>query len=218
MDGDIFATMRIGFRVGDQSIQRHALQMAESNPNKDCLLAFGLLGDCTSVSLLISHLAEKKLADIASLSLNLITGANLIEEIFIPESIDEEDFFDEEIEKIKNGESLYPPGEEPGETVERISHNSEQWKSWWSKNKLKFRQDLRYRVGKPYSPGSLIDTLDSFYLSDMTRKLVYEELVIRYNADIPFETDTLVAKQILVIDKYRKWDNNTRQRYKPGLW
>jgi len=37
------------------------------------------------------------------------------------------------------------------------------------------------------------------------RQLAYEELVIRYGIDFPFETDMFVAQQKQALEKYTEW-------------
>ncbi|MCP4695346.1 MAG: hypothetical protein GY862_00650, partial [Gammaproteobacteria bacterium] len=83
----------------------------------DCLVALGLLGDISAADTLLNYLDNTELAESAALALNLITGAELYEEVFIPEEIDEDELFEEERAKLKKGENLYPPGEEPGTVI-----------------------------------------------------------------------------------------------------
>jgi HEAT repeat protein len=95
----------------------------------DCLMALGLLGDISVVDALLEQLTNTELAEPASRALNLITGAELYEEVFIPEKIDEDTLFEEELKKLKRGEPLYLPGEEPGATITRLSQKPEDWQN-----------------------------------------------------------------------------------------
>ena len=186
--------------------------------NSDCLVALGLLGDISSIDLLLQHLSNTDLVEAASQALWLITEADLFEETFIPEEIDEDELFEEELEKLKKGEPLYPPGEEPGITITRISQNSEDWQQWWAANKSRFKPRLRYRNGKLYSPSCLLETLQSEKSPRQIRQLAYEEMVIRYNVDFPFETDMFVAQHRKALAKYTEWIKANENKFKPGKW
>jgi hypothetical protein len=50
------------------------------------------------------------------------------------------------------------------------------------------------------------------------RQLAYEELVIRYGIDVPFETDMLVLQQQLALAKYSEWMKVNGSRFKEGGW
>ncbi len=181
--------------TGDISYIPAILEIAsQKNPSPDSLTAIGLLGDISAIPFL-NHLLNEESAKTASLALNLITGAELYEEVFIPEAIDKDLLFDDEIEKLEKGEPLYPPGKEPGTTITRISQNQEEWNIWWQENKSNFNSATRYRNGKPYSSACLIENLESSKTPSRIRRIAYEDLVIHYNIDFPFETDMFVSEQ-----------------------
>jgi len=184
----------------------------------DCLIALGLLGDISAVDTLLSNLGNTDLAESAAIAFNLITGAGIYEEVFIPEEIDEDELFEEELEKLKRGESLYPPGEEPGITITRISQKPENWQKWWAENKSHFNPAIRYRNGKPYSPACLLENLESEKSPRIIRQMAYEEFVIRYGIDFPFETDMLVSQQKQAIEKYADWIKTNGSRFREGEW
>jgi uncharacterized protein (TIGR02270 family) len=179
--------------------------IASRGPSQDSLLALGLLGEISVVDSLLSHIPKAEAAESAAMALNLITGAELYEEVFIPEKIDEDELFEEEVEKLKRGEPLYPPGKEPGITITRLSQKPEEWTKWWSENKSRFRPNVRYRNGKPYSPACLLENLESEKSRRIVRDLAYEELVIRYGLEYPFETDMTVVQQRAALSKYATW-------------
>jgi len=187
-------------------------------PGADGLIALGLLGDISAVDILLTQLANTKLTEGAAHALNLITGAELYEEVFIPEAIDEDELFDEELEKLKRGEPLYPPGQEPGVKLTRLSQKPEDWQKWWAQNKSLFNSQIRYRNGKPYSPTCLLENLDSEKSPRQIRQLAYEELVIRYGVDFPFETDMFVAQQKQALAKYAEWIKTNGSRFREGRW
>lgn len=204
---------------GSRSIVSFLLKKAsDDTASADCLTALGLQGDVSAIGTLICRLTHEKLAGTAATALNLITGAELYEEVFITEKIDEDELFNEEIEKLKRGESLYPPGEEPGITITRISQEPEAWHKWWEEHKLRFNPGVRYRNGKPYSPACLLESLESEKCPRKVRQLSYEELVIRYGIDFSFKTDMFVVEQKQTIARYVEWIKSNGSRFREGKW
>jgi len=185
---------------------------------EESLLALGIAGNIAAVPFLLSLFADPKRAPSAALALNLITAAGLYEEVFIPEPIDEDELFEDELEKYKKGEPLYPPGEEPGFTLSCMSLKHDEWQAWWDQNKAQFDSRLRYRNGKPFSPSCLLENLESEKSPPLIRQLSYEELVIRYSADFPFETEMFVSRQKEALAKYHEWINLNESRFQPGVW
>ena len=185
--------------------------------HKDYILAAGLIGNTSIILNLIESLSIDALSENVSLALNLITGAELYENHFIPEEINEDMLFEDELEKYYKGE-LYAPGEEPGETITRLSQNTETWQNWWNDNNQNFDPDIRYRNGKPYSPECLIENLKSEKSPDIIRKLAHEELVIRYSIEFPFETEMLVKDQIVAIEQYENWLEANPDKFAKGKW
>ncbi len=189
----------------------------EFNNNKETLLSMGLIGNVSEIPFLITMLLNEDFGENAALALNLITGAESYEEHFVPEEIDEDTLFEDELEKYRKGE-LYAPGEEPGETITRLSRNQAEWEQWWDEHKTSFDPELRYRSGKPYSPQCLIENLKMEKSPDVIRKLAYEELVVRYNVNVPFETEMTVKYQIDAIDKMEQKVNAVAGQFKDGTW
>src|SRR5262249_4094259 len=155
----------------------------------DCLIALGLLGDASAIATLLAYLTTH-VAESASMALQLITGAQLYEEVFVPDEIDEDELFEDEQERFKQGQlPTRPDGQRFGTTITRLSQNPEDWQKWWTDNKGRFDPRIRYRNGQPYSPACLLENLEAERSRHMIRQLAYEELVIRYGVDFPFETD-----------------------------
>jgi len=205
---------------GNRSAVKVLLEQTRAgNAEGDCLMALGLLGDVSAVDTLVAHLTNEDLAKAAATALNLITGAELYEEVFIPEEIDEDELFEEELEKFKQGEvPTRPDGEPFGTTITRLSQKPEDWQGWWTENKSGFNPGIRYRNGKPYSPACLLENLESEKSPHKVRQLACEELVIRYGIDFPFETDMLVSQQKQAIAKYADWIKANGSRFQPGEW
>jgi uncharacterized protein (TIGR02270 family) len=170
----------------------------------ESLLALGLLGDSSSVDILISHLNGGTCSEAASLALHLITGADLYEDVFIPDPIDEDTLFADEREKLKRGEPLYEPGKEPGETVNCLSQDSVAWQNWWMTYKPGFEPHIKYRHGKPPGPSGILEILESEKNPAFLRQLAYEEFVIRYELDFRFDITLPVSEQRKIISNIKK--------------
>jgi uncharacterized protein (TIGR02270 family) len=181
--------------------------------------ALGLLGDVAAVEPLIGCLESEELVEAAATALYAITGAALFEEVFVPEEIDEDTLFPEEIEKLKKGESIVPEGfPDPGENIVRLSQNPEEWRQWWGEHGARFKPATRYRLGKPYSPVSLVEALASVHSPHLLRTWTAEELRIRYGADFGLETDQLVVEQQKRIAKAEGWAAQQAGSFEEGGW
>ena len=185
----------------------------------NCLLGLGLLGDISAVETLLVRLADPESAESSALALNLITGANIFEQVFIPEEIDEDELFPEELEKFKQGQvPTRLDGKPFGDIVTRLSQKSEDWHDWWSKNRSRFNPDIRYRGGRPFSPSCLLENMEHGKTQFRIRQLAYEELVIRYGQDFPFEADLTVSRQKQVLANISQWVKSNDTRFKEGVW
>lgn len=194
-------------------------QVSRNKPTLDDLLALGLMGDIAAVPVLLSSLTDEAVASGAALGLNILTGAELYEKAFIPEVMEEDELFDEEKEQVKKGQPvLRPDGKPYGENVIRLSHKPDEWKTWWAANKSRFSSGLRYRSGLPLIPAALVDNLAFPKTPRIVRQLTYEELVVRYGVDIPFETDMPVRHQQDAIGKWKSWATANQETFKPGEW
>jgi hypothetical protein len=185
--------------------------------SRDHVLALGLLGNMAAVPELMACLDHPDLAGTAALSLTLLTGARLDEEVFVPEPIDPDDLFDDERERWERG-LLYPKGEEPGRMVGRLSRNPKDWCQWWQDKRFRFDPEMRYRNGRLYSPEKLLENLSDLDGPDLIRNLACEELLARYGIDIPFDTRMTVADQQRAIRAMRSRLNGNPDGFVEGLW
>ncbi len=205
--------------AGGKSEVSFLIQLAKNSLlTRDILVSLGLLGDISAIPILIDNLAREELSESAAQALELITGAGIEENIFIPDPIDKKELFKEERKKLEQGESPYPPGKEPGLTITRISQKPEDWKKWLDENRRRFIPETRYRNGKPYTPEGLIENMKSEIHPKFLRQFAYEELVIRYKKDIPFETDRPAYFQKQAIEKYEAWIKTTDKSFHKGQW
>ncbi len=177
----------------------------------DCTIALGLIGDISGVEPLISLMGNNAWAEAAAMALHMILGADLYEDVFIPDDPDEDELFENErggAQDIKTS----------GVTVARLSRDPDQWRQWWRAHESGYRPEVCYRDGQPYSPQTLLNTMRDPKKTRMVRQMACEEMVIRYGLDIPFETDMLVAQQKAALDRYEKLIGRHKQEFRPGRW
>ena len=188
--------------------------------DNDCLIALGLLGHLSAVKVLYSSLGNEDLARSAATGLYLITGAEIYEDVYVPEEIDEDELFEEELEAYRkeNKVPTKPDGEPFGESIRRLSQNPQDWENWLRENKSRFNPNYRYRAGKPYSPACLLETLMSENSPYRARQLAIEELKIRYQAGFHIEADMTVAMQEKILTQIAQWVQSNEARFHPGAW
>jgi uncharacterized protein (TIGR02270 family) len=206
-----------GGRSDSLALQRSLLKHALGC---EAVIALGVLGDLSAVRLLIDKLADEDVARAASTALQLITGADLREDAFIPETLAEDELFDDEREVMRQtGEGpKHPDGRPFGISVNRASRNPDEWRAWIEAHASEFVAGQRYRLGKPFSLGTLVDTLVSPLFRRQIRSLAYEELVVRYGIDLPFEADMRVQEQKKQINAIARECRARESSFQPGGW
>lgn len=186
----------------------------------DVLLALGLLGDLTAVRTVFDCLAPHEQAPAAALALELMTGAGLYAETFVPAEVDPDELFDEERARYEATGELpkRPDGRPYGTTVVQLSTDPAQWKDWLSRNKARFDPALRYRCGEPYSPRALLHALEAPRMPNRVRALVCDELKVRYALDFPLEIELPVAEQRRLLARLAEWVERNGAAFAPGAW
>lgn len=205
---------------GEQSEINTLIQSIEAGEgNTDTILALGLYGDISCTPLLLKLLDDKRISTYISIALNLILGADLYEDVFMPDEFSEDELFDEEIEEYEKGNNPVKIDGQPfGENITRLSQNSNDWKEWWKENQNRFAPHIRYRNGESFSPLCLLKNLEDEKSPRFVRQMAYEEFVIRYGIDFHFETDMYVSQQKQAIANYKGWVQKYHQRFQPGEW
>ncbi len=205
----------------DPRLYEKLIDSVSADPGLEGLRALGLVGEPRAVDCLIEGLTRLELAGTAAEALHLMTGADLKEEVPVPQELDEE-----VEEENKDDQEIVPtqatshdePVEQSIEMWERISRDPRVWQGWWKANQRHFHSGLRYRYGVSCSPAELVRTLEDPDSPVWARRYTYEELVIRYRADLAFETDYLVTEQHTAISNYRRWHRAHHQTFAPGKW
>jgi hypothetical protein len=202
-DPNHWAWLPLGL-LGRSGIQERLESLVDTAPSAETLLTLGLLGRPSAVERIIPHTAHEELGKYASSALQLITGRNLFETVFIPDKIDLDVLTEEEQARFHQGEPVYGEGKTPGDTVERISKDPCQWQRFWDENRFRFNPKIPYRLGKPYSPIAPLNTLLSPHFASFVRALAYEETVIRHGVNLVFETDFLVEEQQRILSTFKQ--------------
>lgn len=183
------------------------------------LLALGLLGDPLAIPLLLEFLAEPLAAPSAAQALQLITGADLWEEVFLAEDVEEEDLLEEERQARRAGEpATNPNGQPAGEYLTRLCQSPETWHAWWQANAARFQEGLRYRNGHPFTPACLLENLRSEKSPNRFRALAHLEFQIRYGFSVPFELEMPIGQQKQALHAYATWVEEHQARFDPGQW
>jgi hypothetical protein len=180
------------------SVTAAVRQLKCPTPTEEQVWAAGLLGDLRAVRPLVVLLGNEALGSVAAECLDLITGASLEEDAFIPEVLASEEMFEHELAAFRatGAQPNRGDGRQFGSNVRRPARDSVRWNDWLRAHSDRFRAELRYRHGMPISPASLVADLLSPRSSGVPRSLLLDELAIRYGVRLPIEADTLVADQV----------------------
>lgn len=183
------------------------------------VIAMGLSGLPEHISLLVHYLKDDALAPTAAMALQTITGAGLISEQFIEEEWQEDELFADELKAFREGKMpQHPDGGPYGVTESVLSTDLESWQRWIHEHSREFQSGIRYRLGYPISPRTLVYTLTHPLCTRLIRDLTYEELVIRYDATVPFNTEDWVSKQKSAIFQLNQWANSVEHNFQAGDW
>jgi uncharacterized protein (TIGR02270 family) len=195
------------------------LEVLKSVEDRDTVLALGLLGHLSAVAPLLVLLEREELKHVVAVALNAITGANLYANVFVPDPIAPDELLDEEREAYERDGTLPSKGGQPYGNWERQPlTDSQSWHSWLDQHKHRFRRDLRWRNGSPYGPSALLSCLRSEMTPHALRGASYEELVVRYGLDVPFESDLYVHQQLRFLAKIDSWVDANAGRFEGGRW
>src|SRR5262249_4124843 len=172
----------------------------------DAILSLGFLGDLSAVAPLVALLDDEKLAARAAVALNTITGAQLHAMVFVPDKIDPDELTDEERAAFEKDGTVPMRGGRPFGNYERHPlRDKAGWRQWLDREKSRFSRDHRWRMGKPHGPSLLVECLKCVTTPFAVRTATYDELVIRYRLDVPFEADLPVRQQSRFLAKMDSW-------------
>ncbi len=147
------------------------LKAAREDPCDDSLLALGLLGDVAATPLLVTALLDPKSASSAALALYLITGARL-------------------------ADANVDPASAPG-----ISQSPELWGAFLRDHVKETAGKGLHRLGEPYTAKTLLRCLGDQWLPLDVRRLVADEVAIRFRVDVAYAPDMLAHEQVAGLSK-----------------
>ena len=90
------------------------------------------------------------------------------------------------------------------------------WNRWVDENSGRFRDGVRYRAGKVFSPQLLIGRMASD--EAWTRRTAYDELVITTGVALPFDSDGPWRVQQAHLRAWRRWWSQHKGRFQAGRW
>ncbi len=215
----------IGRAAGWKTIAR-LLDRIAKRPDVDGLLALGLLGTIEAVEVLLRSLGDADLQATAALALHLITGANprpsagwtqrqgILATVVAHDRNDTDSEPMDETVHLENTRQKMPLGS--GENS--ICTDPFAWRQWCETHREEFGEDRYYRLGKENSPKILVKMLRAPQTPRFLRQIVLDELVIRYNMNLPFDTDLAVRKQQQLLDRLEQWTRTYGSHFEPGVW
>ena len=101
--------------------------------------------------------------------------------------------------------------EDPEESLLR-----NRWMTWWDKNGHEFREGQRYRHGRLYDPGLLIERLR--HGDPAVRRTSYDELVISTGVTRAFDAEGPYRVQQSHCRDWEVWWEEQRSVYPSGGW
>ncbi|ACB36324.1 conserved hypothetical protein [Leptothrix cholodnii SP-6] len=219
--GDTFPQALRTALAGDRHTARALAAAAQAGrATASDLLALGLLGDPGSLRALHDSLARPELAESAALALHWVSGAPLVQAVFVAEEVNEDALIGNELQAWHRYREApkRPDGRPYGETVDKLSTEQAQWKQWFSEHAARFDPALRYRSGRPCSPAVLLANLADPQADARLRCAAARELAVRYGCDRPFEADMRVARQCQAIEAIGRWVAGPGAGFEPGQW
>ena len=109
-------------------------------------------------------------------------------------------------------------GEPYGNWERRPLLDKAQWHAWLNQHKHRFSRDRRWRMGGAHGPAALVQCLRSESSPYAVRAATYEELVVRYGLDVPFEVDLPVALQLRFLERIDGWLARQAGAFLDGRW
>lgn len=194
-------------------------------PTPELARALGWAGQAKAIPLLITALASEDpvLKNTIAMALERITGAGLFEEIAIQaEQVMDPDVPDPPLddEPPTLASELNDPRDVASEgspdTVLLPAITQETWHLYWKENESRFSPDVRYRCGRPVSPGVFIDELEHALRTPGDRRLIHLELMIRTGKRVHFDPLQWVEEQRLAIEQWRSTTKGSVVR--SGTW
>jgi len=209
----------LGIGGGPASVRLLLDILERQGADEDTVVALGLLGDLAAVWPLLHLLTDDAASGPAAVALNTITGAALYSDVFVPDEFDPDELLEEEREAYERDGTLPTRSGQPyGRRQRGPLRDRADWRAWLEKNRHRFRPDVRWRMGQPYGPSAVLDSLSCDTSPYVVRSASYEELVVRYGLDVPFEVELRVRQQQRFLDRIREWVAARTGALADGRW
>jgi hypothetical protein len=193
--------------------------LKQQTADRAAVLGLGLLGDLSAIWPLVDLLDNEDLGEAAAVALNTITGAGAYAKVFIPDKVDPDELSPEQREAYdRDGTVPLRHGRPYGNWERRPLRDKESWRAWLEREKTRFNREHRWRMGKPYGPAALAACLKDETTPFDIRSATYEELVIRYGLDVPFEAELPVLQQARFLRKIDEWVAGRSDAFVQGRW
>jgi uncharacterized protein (TIGR02270 family) len=206
-----------GMRVGPLLVR--AAQAA----SVDAVLALGLHGDAGSCDALLALLGEPAVAAAAALSLHLITGAELYEDVRL-QSAGAGDGVAGPVASPASPDSTGQSSaasrqdEDSPEPVHRRAQSTDLWAAWWASNQQRFRKGVRYRLGQPFLPAAALQSALATGLPLAVRQWAADELLIRFRIDLECVPEAFLGVQAEAAAAVKDQVAQAGGMSRPGMW
>lgn len=90
------------------------------------------------------------------------------------------------------------------------------WMGWWARHTDTFQPGVRYRFGKPFHPGMLVERLH--HDDGLVRRTSYDELVISTGQRQSFDAEGPYRVQQTHIRAWQRWWSGAQGRFPAGQW
>jgi uncharacterized protein (TIGR02270 family) len=216
---DVWARQILGIAGGYDAVGLLLNLLKTDEPDTTVVLALGLLGHLSVVMPLLDLLEHEGVGSTAAIALNTITGATLHGSTFVREQFDPDELSDREREAWERDGTIPTRHGEPfGTWISGPLRDKAKWRHWLEANRQKFDRKYRWRIGRPYGPSALVESLRQPESPYAIRSASYEELVIRYGLDVPFEVELPLRQQARFVQEIARWATAKDTETAEGQW
>ncbi len=204
--------------ASEGDVLRARISSGQAQP--DDLLALGVLGQPLHWQVLYQCLGHAPWAQAAAQALHWATGADLFEDVLVPEPVDEEALFEPELQAWRQHKKapVRLDGQPFGERERQLSTDPETWRAWFTANLPRFDARLRYRLGHPHGPQALLAALKAPQTEARLRALCALELAVRHACPDELDVHMGVREQVRVLGRITAWAAQQEGRFEPGAW
>ena len=183
------------------------------------MIALGLLGDLgrRGIPSLIAS-STTTLSEPAAVALNTITGRSCMRSVRARTSSTRMNFLTRNAKRSRRRDVTDPQRRTFTATGSAGPFWTGTLASWLEANKHRFSRQHRWRMGRPHGPAALVECLKSETNPFAVRAATYEELVVRFGLDVPFEVDLPVFQQRRFLARIEDWASRQSDKFEEGRW